>query len=785
MKHKLVLSFTLLLLLISSFMQPTQLAAQEPDPAFLHPYGKAWEARRPSAYVKQIAPAASASAPLLLQPSAFANEHRMVFESYRDGKYEIYAADGDGNSAVRLSSGSGLNRYPKLRAGAISVAFTYGNSGSRDLRSVRKDGSALTQLSGVQGFSDVAWSPDGTKLTYARRTATTDVYLATFDFMANVISGEVCLTCGSGRNAFEPALSPDGKQIVFVKASATEPKGALWRMNADGTSPQQLTGEQWWIADVRWSPDGSQVAFDYAPSRDAWQRLGALTLATGKIREVYNPNQDRVDAWMGSWSPNSQMLFFTRVEFVEQDGKLYIDKTWIERVNATGDGQERLPGNSGLDAMPSVQRRDLIKPTSRVLSLLPFTRNLSYTDDRRQRTLNYEYSDEGGSGLTTLKTEYRIKGSNAWKALDSLKNEGGTPVYSDAFLPSGKIYFRSKATDLEGNEEDVSDIPNGDTFSTLYNYAINLNLSDMRGIEIPRVSTTIYPTPVHSVTNVFGDSIYFMPELSDPTRLYNHTEKFSITVRPLQHYATPLSISELVYDGLDGYIDHSYVSYFRGKDDVVTNGSLQGGSGAYDIPGWLYEGVPGQEYVTTIYLSQKVYISPTVTNPTLAFVDVGFKQSVWISDGITSTRVFSTEMDTYQTKLTWIDMNRWLGKQITLTFRSGRDSYGFRDVSLSSWLTPVPTQTSITQLSVITASQQITLTGTNFIATPMVKLNNTIPLSNVQWLTDTQLIADLPANLGLGIYDLWVTNPGGQESVLQGAIKVGIQTYLPVAMKDE
>ena len=202
----------------------------------------------------------------------------------------------------------------------------------------------------------MAWSSDGTKLAYARRTNTTDVYIAAYDLVANSIRNEICLTCGSGRNTFEPTWSPDDKQIVFVKANATEPKGALWRMNTDGTGQQSLTGELWWITDLRWSPDGTQVAFDYAPSRTAWQRLGALTLATGSIREVYSPNQDRVDAWMGSWSPDSQMLFFTRVEFVEQGGQLVIGKTWIERVNATGSGRCRLPGNSGLDAMPSLQK---------------------------------------------------------------------------------------------------------------------------------------------------------------------------------------------------------------------------------------------------------------------------------------------------------------------------------------------------------------------------------------------------------------------------------------------
>ncbi|NJM42279.1 MAG: hypothetical protein HC853_16850 [Anaerolineae bacterium] len=266
-KNIFVLGVTVLALVMGGTVAPAQLAAQEVEPPTLHPYGAVWDERRPSVYAKQARPEAPEAASVVLAPTAFANEHRMVFESYRDNQYEIYAADGDGNGATRLTT-IGFSRFPKLRHGAIAVAYTYGSVSNRKLlRALRKDGSADAMLSAQAGFSGLAWSPDGTKLAYARNEATTDVYVVDFDFATNAINNEVCLTCGSGRNNFEPSWSPDGKQIVFVKASATEPKGALWLMNADGSGVRQVLGEQWWIADVRWSPDGTQVAFDYAPSR--------------------------------------------------------------------------------------------------------------------------------------------------------------------------------------------------------------------------------------------------------------------------------------------------------------------------------------------------------------------------------------------------------------------------------------------------------------------------------------------------------------------------------------
>ena len=711
----------------------------------------------------------------------------MVFESYRDNQYEIYAADGDGNGAVRLTN-SGANRFPKLRYGAITAGFTHGSSGSRDLWSVRKDGSALTQISSAQGYSDVAWSPDGTKMAYARRGTPTDVYVASFDFAGNALSGEVCLTCGSGRNNFEPSWSPDGKQLVFVKASATEAKGALWRMNADGSGQQQVLSEQWWIENVRWSPDGAQVAFDYATSRDDWQRVGALTLASGNLREVYNPNQDKVDVWMGSWSPDSQMLFFTRVEFVEQGGQLYIDKTWIERVNATGSGRVRLPGNSGLDAMPSVQKRDLIAPVSQVKRLPLLTTTTSLL------AAQIISSDVGGSGLDKVMMYSKVGLGGPWEFYNGIPLVGTT------------YYFASLAQDLEGNFEVLPIGLEADTFTTFYTFKLVGRVTDNRGRAIRNAMVSIRPTPVQStMSDLDGNYDAF---------LSGNTNTAVVNGPPFVSSLETL---------LEPILNIRLNAYLFASDNKVTNGSFEGNSA---LMGWQtspnvsvsslhYLGKQGvllspnlaqTETVAGTAISQVVTVTGDMHRPTLSFAyALGAKTQVRnlvsaangaapafeviVSNGITTTQVFSSNQRPEWTTA-WVDMSAWQGESVTLTFllNPGSVPLNLDDISLGSWLTPVPAQTNITQLPANAPAQQITITGTNFIATPTLKLNNSntnITLSNVRRLTETQLTADQPANLPIGIYDLWVTNPGGQESVLPNAIKVGQQLYLPLARKDE
>jgi TolB protein len=68
------------------------------------------------------------------------------------------------------------------------------------------------------------------------------------------------LTAGRTYSSWDPAYSPNGKRIAFVRASkhATD----LWTMNADSTDRRRLTPTAGIDEiDPAWSPDGTQIAF--------------------------------------------------------------------------------------------------------------------------------------------------------------------------------------------------------------------------------------------------------------------------------------------------------------------------------------------------------------------------------------------------------------------------------------------------------------------------------------------------------------------------------------------
>lgn len=157
------------------------------------------------------------------------------------------------------------------------------------------------------------WSPDGTTLAYcAERSGNFDVYTI------SVNGGqEKRLTETPGLDD-GPEYSPDGKHIWFnsVRTGVMQ----IWRMNADGSNPIQMTFDQdlySWFPHV--SPNGKQVVFlayhkgEVAPDQHLANKhieLRIMSSKGGKPRTLIQLFGGQGTMNVNSWSPDSKKIAF-------------------------------------------------------------------------------------------------------------------------------------------------------------------------------------------------------------------------------------------------------------------------------------------------------------------------------------------------------------------------------------------------------------------------------------------------------------------------------------------
>lgn len=103
-------------------------------------------------------------------------------------------------------------------------------------------------------------------------------------------------------DAFAPAISPDGKRIVFTRSDGT--RRQLWLMGRSGTDPVPVTDPSWGRAwDASWSPDGTHILL--ASDQPGSTQLFNLDLATGVLGQVTSLAGLR---GRNDWSPDGKMV---------------------------------------------------------------------------------------------------------------------------------------------------------------------------------------------------------------------------------------------------------------------------------------------------------------------------------------------------------------------------------------------------------------------------------------------------------------------------------------------
>lgn len=133
----------------------------------------------------------------------------------------------------------------------------------------------------------------------------------------------------------DPQISPDGKQVVYVVTTITDPaanktSANLWLAATDGkTPPRQLTTTDKKDGHPRWSPDGNRILFE--SNRSGEQQLWTIDLTGGEAKQLTTIS---TEAATGRWSPDGKRIAFVSAVFPENSTKPFAesDKANKERL---------------------------------------------------------------------------------------------------------------------------------------------------------------------------------------------------------------------------------------------------------------------------------------------------------------------------------------------------------------------------------------------------------------------------------------------------------------------
>jgi len=221
---------------------------------------------------------------------------RVLYHADPTDVYQIYLVD-NGGTPILLTQPPGSAVEPAWSPDKQEIAFSAYTTDQTNIEIyvMNVDGTGRHKVMEDQPRLNwhPDWSPDGTQLLFqSNRDGNFEVY------RVNADGSSVQNLTQHPANDGDAAWSPDGSTVVFI--SDREGTNGMYKMAPDGSDVVPLLSSDWKCALPRWSPDGSMIAF--ASERDGTWDVYVMNADGTDIRQVTKRPGDNA-------MPDSDLLF--------------------------------------------------------------------------------------------------------------------------------------------------------------------------------------------------------------------------------------------------------------------------------------------------------------------------------------------------------------------------------------------------------------------------------------------------------------------------------------------
>jgi Tol biopolymer transport system component len=233
-------------------------------------------------------------------PSVSPNGTKIAFIRYLSSGSEIFTMNVNGSGATRLTTTNPNELNVSWSPDGAKLFYTrVGGDLDHEIYSMNADGTGTTQLTNNDVDDDEpVVSPDGTKVLFERKSATTHH----FDLWTMNTDGSgaaMLFDCSDTKHCMGPDWSPDGTKITYARwfwnQDPDSTVSTIYVANADGTNRTPVTSDGNYYNYSAFSPDGTYLVWSGGPTDDIWR----YNLNTQGLYRLF---LDKPDDWGPDWA---------------------------------------------------------------------------------------------------------------------------------------------------------------------------------------------------------------------------------------------------------------------------------------------------------------------------------------------------------------------------------------------------------------------------------------------------------------------------------------------------